>query len=1644
MKLLAGRSLLGLLLLTLVSVPALILADDILVTWGTNLIQSGGRQSLFVPSRTYITKSEITSVALSTSTGYQHQTITLVEGGRNVSIWSNEIREEFLLTEELTVGTRNLKESYKIDLSNLASLLPVNIKHMEMRPADGLYLTTRGELYRFTNGLDVPARILPSEFHLAPGSTFVDAVFKELECAGMTCVALGNSGRFYISSWNRGELFNPLFPEGTLYQNFYELDLRMLDRLDITHWDFTSSRFVFVNHSSEIYEVGVVGSSVTLVPVLNMIGIFSSGFPTDIAFVCTQYAQTVVVTRSLAVYYWDAGFSQNPSPSPLAENFLFEQRTRFNNELVQIGGTVDAWFFLMSNGKIFTVALSSMELRRDTSTKFGENLERSAKLEADEKFTHDQNSKRDQRPKRELSDDAGPSHGNQFTLSMLQAFVAEVFLGETIPSTHKIVSLVMNPESPGAGVLVKPRSSAEAAVAIEKFDEPQDTSGSILISWGRVSPMLGTGWSGHSTGLPEFAPMEPVLLSHLSKNLRNITKVATGGPVIVALTQDGHVMTWGCTVQSFEACWHATPMTASSGFQTSDFSDLPPLSVAVPIDRLLLDNQTVVDVAVSQTVTALLLEDKRVLYWATLADTRPSKRRASEKSLQEKRHAKDSAAAHVTPPTLSARFLFGSYDKVYAGKDTILAIDSTSNTVMALDVPNDINHVILSDVEVVHIDVDSEYFAAAFVVRNLSSNNLHLLYYGEILGLSCLSGQMWPGTGSFRVCDATSSLPFAVSTIRQLLVRDGTNAMMIMTDDQVYYAGGPTYYSYRDTNFNYRPLPQTLPVPISSISKLAILQDRLAILTTTGDLYTTFDPYSIEDMTSSSASFSGNFTLMKSDYVIDSIPTHQRAWQTASFIAFGTKKPATSLIPPSPPTTDISSFFFGTNYFCQFGLENCASSSVAEVTETDPYHPVNSPSASQISIGFVASLVDGSVPNGFQMTHRGQGQTKQINRVLRWGGPKRSIGGSTRYQQITYQEAPFYEDEQELLAETVTMVKTVSAGSSHVTLYSNCTLAVQWYSADGPTGSVLPTRNTWPTAGVVGPPIAISDNSYGYRALREFYVSNHYPMSQMISYGACGGPGAPVAEDLQCREKSSYGLIGQNGAAIHCTIRSGSRLFSVELAADGSVQCEHGLLGPYDECTRNVSRLTINIYGLVEIDTTSSQSAFSGLTVVQYRLGFQHAVALTSDGTVVSWGDNSYSQLGLGGPTDEIPLAPIPSAVKRDHKATRMSSNENANAFGSTASSKRSASGISFNLGIPSRTALPAYVDSGRKVFAAGYSSFLLTKDHRVFGWGLNYFGVLGRGIDARELLHSPVPERVVLPFAAIADAECASYSCYALYESGAIFSWGNNGGGLLGRETDVPNSISAALPAEAKKMKFKDPRKKPKEIVVGPGTVLVRGKDEQTPPPACPGEKPTEGNFTCVDGKWTTGGDLSISRTGGGTPSLILQTPVVVLGNLTVPAGESIQIVIDDFSLFNDPEKPYISVSGCFQGGGEIQFMFEPRAWIKFKNEGNGKKLTTIESSCQMQEPGTQIIQQVDAPATCQKASSKSHGTERPNSKFGLQSTFTINSSRCTRWWMILLCVIAAVIIIVAVVAIIYRLKKTKSNQASSQRVRSTSVRSK
>jgi alpha-tubulin suppressor-like RCC1 family protein len=133
--------------------------------------------------------------------------------------------------------------------------------------------------------------------------------------------------------------------------------------------------------------------------------------------------------------------------------------------------------------------------------------------------------------------------------------------------------------------------------------------------------------------------------------------------------------------------------------------------------------------------------------------------------------------------------------------------------------------------------------------------------------------------------------------------------------------------------------------------------------------------------------------------------------------------------------------------------------------------------------------------------------------------------------------------------------------------------------------------------------------------------------------------------------------------------------------------------------------------------------------------GRNFSLALMLDGTVRSWGENSYGQLGLGfyGPTtsERIPVA------------------------------------------IPGFSGVRAIASDGE-----GKHSLALLSDGTVKSWGLNDQGQLGQGGNVGQVSARPFAVRDLKNVRAIATGEVHSL---AVLESGRVKSWGNNTYGQLG-----------------------------------------------------------------------------------------------------------------------------------------------------------------------------------------------------------------------------------------------------------------------
>jgi alpha-tubulin suppressor-like RCC1 family protein len=147
--------------------------------------------------------------------------------------------------------------------------------------------------------------------------------------------------------------------------------------------------------------------------------------------------------------------------------------------------------------------------------------------------------------------------------------------------------------------------------------------------------------------------------------------------------------------------------------------------------------------------------------------------------------------------------------------------------------------------------------------------------------------------------------------------------------------------------------------------------------------------------------------------------------------------------------------------------------------------------------------------------------------------------------------------------------------------------------------------------------------------------------------------------------------------------------------------------------------------------------------VVAISAGYDHSLALKSDGTVWAWGDDWYGQLGKGTTLD---MSNVPVQV----------------------------SGLTDVV----------------KVAAGVYHSMALKSDGTVWAWGLNFAGQLGDGTSVDK----SVPAKVV-DLNNIVEITAGNEHSLAMRSDGALFSWGLNTSGQGGRGTFVNSNVPLIIP---------------------------------------------------------------------------------------------------------------------------------------------------------------------------------------------------------------------------------------------------------
>ncbi|HLJ16291.1 MAG TPA: hypothetical protein VKV15_17460, partial [Bryobacteraceae bacterium] len=215
----------------------------------------------------------------------------------------------------------------------------------------------------------------------------------------------------------------------------------------------------------------------------------------------------------------------------------------------------------------------------------------------------------------------------------------------------------------------------------------------------------------------------------------------------------------------------------------------------------------------------------------------------------------------------------------------------------------------------------------------------------------------------------------------------------------------------------------------------------------------------------------------------------------------------------------------------------------------------------------------------------------------------------------------------------------------------------------------------------------------------------------------------------------------------------------------------------------------VNHVTAVQVNTLS--------TAVAVAAGSAHSLALTNDGKLWGWGDNQYGELGHGtGNGSLIPVAASACAsgvftgAGTSAAANRLAASQN---FGMVVKTDGTivswgentngqlGDGTSTNHSTPVQV---AGVSGALGVSTGWYHALAVKNDGTVWSWGYNAYGELGNGNTTNKPTPSQVPN-----LSGIVAVAAGQYHSLALRSDGTVWGWGYNGNGQLGDGTTTNRS---------------------------------------------------------------------------------------------------------------------------------------------------------------------------------------------------------------------------------------------------------------
>ncbi|MDZ4289316.1 MAG: cadherin-like beta sandwich domain-containing protein, partial [Prosthecobacter sp.] len=257
---------------------------------------------------------------------------------------------------------------------------------------------------------------------------------------------------------------------------------------------------------------------------------------------------------------------------------------------------------------------------------------------------------------------------------------------------------------------------------------------------------------------------------------------------------------------------------------------------------------------------------------------------------------------------------------------------------------------------------------------------------------------------------------------------------------------------------------------------------------------------------------------------------------------------------------------------------------------------------------------------------------------------------------------------------------------------------------------------------------------------------------------------------------------------------------SLAVCMDGTVAVwggnENGQLGN-NSSTESSVPVAVNTAGVLV-----------GKMVIAVAAGYQHSVALCSDGTLAAWGDNFEGQLGdnkNSAPQSLVPVAVTASGALAGKMAIAVSAGYyHTLALCSDGTMVAWGSNRNGQLGNNSLTDSPVPVAvntsgvlAGKTVVlvAAGVDhSLALCSDGTLAAWGMNSSGQLGNNSTDPSLVPVAVDRSDVLAGKTVVALAAGAEHSLALGSDGTAAAWGGNNSGQLGNNSSSDSSVPVAV----------------------------------------------------------------------------------------------------------------------------------------------------------------------------------------------------------------------------------------------------------